>query len=80
MFEATTSQPALFGALAAERLEARIERRMDILDFLKRNPGATAGEIARGVGCDQQAVSAHLHRGQGRVFATTRGRWFPIPN
>jgi hypothetical protein len=50
-----------------------------VFDYLTRNPGARAGEIAKSLGTGQGAVSAHLHRGKGRLFSSRGGRWFPIP-
>ena len=59
-------------------LRPRITRE-SVFDYLTRNPGSEAGEIAAGLGVGQGAVSAHLHRGEGRLFATNAGRWYPVP-
>jgi hypothetical protein len=70
---------------ALGRIEARIEeiegevRWSDIFEYLARNPGSRTGEIAGGLGAGQGAVSAHLHRGKGRLFTTRAGRWYPVP-
>lgn len=53
--------------------------REQIFDFLTRNPGSSAGETARALGCGQGAVSAHLYRGKDRRFSRKGGRWFPVP-
>jgi DNA-binding transcriptional ArsR family regulator len=53
--------------------------RADVFEYLARNPGSRAGEIATGLGVGQAAVSAHLYRGKGRLFASRAGRWFPVP-
>jgi hypothetical protein len=64
---------------------AGIEDRLDelereaVFEYLTRNPGARAGEIAAGLRAAQATVSAHLYRGNGRLFANQGGRWFPIP-
>jgi DNA-binding transcriptional ArsR family regulator len=50
-----------------------------VFEYLTRNPGSRAGEIARGLGVSQGAVSAHLYRGKARLFASRGGRWFPVP-
>jgi DNA-binding transcriptional ArsR family regulator len=57
---------------------ARITRG-DVFEFLARNPGSRAGEIAAGLGVGQGAVSAHLYRGKGRRFTSRAGRWYPVP-
>jgi hypothetical protein len=59
-------------------LRPRITRE-SVFAYLTRNPGSEAGEIAAGLGVGQGAVSAHLHRGKGRLFATNAGRWYPVP-
>jgi DNA-directed RNA polymerase specialized sigma24 family protein len=64
-------------------IEARIQelervRREDVFRYLTRNPGARASEIAAGLGVGQGAVSAHLYRGKGRLFASRAGRWYPV--
>jgi hypothetical protein len=51
----------------------------DVFLFLARNPGSRAGQIAAGLDVGQGAVSAHLYRGKGRLFASRDGRWYPIP-
>jgi hypothetical protein len=51
----------------------------DVFEFVIRNPGAYAGDIADGLGCAQQAVLAHLRRGRGIRFSTQYGCWYPIP-
>jgi hypothetical protein len=50
-----------------------------VFEYLARNPGSRAGEIADGVGASQGAVSAHLYRGKGRLFTSRGGRWYPVP-
>jgi len=50
-----------------------------VFHYLTRHPGSRAGEIAAGLGAGGDAVSAHLDRGKGRLFAGRGGRWFPIP-
>jgi DNA-directed RNA polymerase specialized sigma24 family protein len=50
-----------------------------VFAYLTRNPGARAGEIAAGLGVGQGAISAHLYRGKGQLFACRKARWYPIP-
>lgn len=70
---------------ALARIEARIEEiegettRRGVFEYLARNPGSSAGEIAGGLGVGQGAVSAHLYRGKGRLFTSRDGRWYPVP-
>jgi hypothetical protein len=59
-------------------LRPRVTREA-VFDYLTRNPGSRAGEVAAGLGVGQSAISAHLHRGKGRLFATSGGRWYPVP-
>jgi hypothetical protein len=59
-------------------LQRRIAR-TDVFEFLARNPGSRAGEIATGLGTGQAAVSAHLYRGKGRLFSRRGDRWYPVP-
>jgi hypothetical protein len=51
----------------------------DVFGYLTRNPGSRAGDVAAGLGVGQGAVSAHLYRGEGRLFASRAGRWYPVP-
>ena len=44
--------------------------------YLREHAGLRAGEIARGLGVGQPAVSAHLYRGRGRLFTNRAGRWY----
>jgi DNA-binding transcriptional ArsR family regulator len=53
--------------------------RADVFEYLARHPGSRAGEIAAGLGVGQAAVSAHLYRGKGRLFARRAERWYPVP-
>jgi hypothetical protein len=53
--------------------------RANVFEYLARNPGSRAGEIAAGLGVGQGAVSAHLYRGKGRLFTCQGGRWYPVP-
>ncbi len=64
--------------LNAPSLRPRVTRE-DIFRYLARNPGSRAGEIAVGLGAGAGAVSAHLYRGKGRLFASRAGRWYPVP-
>lgn len=50
-----------------------------VFEYLTGHPGARAGEIAKGLGMGQGAVSAHLYRGKDHLFSSRGGRWFPIP-
>lgn len=59
--------------------QRRITRR-DVFEYLTRHPGSRAGEIAAGLGVGQAAVSAHLYRGKGRLFARQAERWYPVPS
>jgi hypothetical protein len=59
-------------------LRPRVTRN-DVLDYLARNPGSRAGEIAAGLRTGQGTVSAQLYRGKGRLFTSRGGRWYPIP-
>ena len=59
-------------------LRPRITREA-VFDYLTRNPGSRPREIAAGLGVGQGTVSAHLHRGKGRLFSTRAGRWYPVP-
>jgi len=52
---------------------------VDVFEYLARRPGSRAGEIAAGLGVGQAAVSAHLYRGKGRLFARRGERWYPVP-
>jgi DNA-directed RNA polymerase specialized sigma24 family protein len=49
----------------------------DVTAVLERDPGLTAGEIARALGAGQPAVSAHLYRGRETSFECRGGRWYP---
>jgi DNA-binding transcriptional ArsR family regulator len=53
--------------------------RTDVFEYLARHPGSRAGEIAAGLGVGQSAVSAHLYRGRGRLFARRAEQWYPVP-
>ena len=59
-------------------LQRRITR-ADVFEYLARHPGSRAGEIAAGLGVEQAAVSAHLYRGKGRLFARQAEQWYPVP-
>lgn len=68
---------------ALAEIEARIEElervtREDVFEYLCRNPGSRAGDVAAGLGVGQGAVSAHLCRGKGQLFASRAGRWYPV--
>jgi DNA-binding transcriptional ArsR family regulator len=60
-------------------MQRRITRR-DVFEYLARHPGSRAGEVAAGLGVEQPAVSAHLYRGKGRLFARQAERWYPVPS
>jgi hypothetical protein len=64
---------------ASAHLGAKRVSRDDIFEYLARNPGARASDIAAGLGVRPGAVSAHLYRGRGRLFSNRGGRWYPIP-
>ena len=53
--------------------------RLDVFEYLTRNPGSRAGEIATALGAGQPAISAHLYRGKGNAFVSRAGRWYPVP-
>jgi hypothetical protein len=59
-------------------LQRRITR-ADVFEYLARHPGSRAGEVAAGLGVGQAAVSAHLYRGKGQLFARIAERWYPVP-
>ncbi|MEK6327087.1 MAG: hypothetical protein AABM66_06110 [Actinomycetota bacterium] len=61
-----------------EKIDRRITR-ADVFEYLARHPGSRAGEVAAGLGVGQSAVSAHLSRGKGRLFARRGERWYPVP-
>jgi hypothetical protein len=76
------AQAAILGESEPRRRVASLRPRVTreaVLEYLARNPGSRAGEIATGLGIGQQAISAHLYRGKGRLFSTRNGRWYPIP-
>jgi len=50
-----------------------------VFEYLTRHPGSRPTEIAAGLSVAQGAVSAHLYRGKGGLFASRDGRWFPVP-
>jgi predicted ArsR family transcriptional regulator len=80
MFETTEYEITLFRTDdAAARIEAGVELRVRIREFLMRNPGSTAAEIARALETSRHDVNKHLHRRAGSLFATTGDRWFAIP-
>lgn len=62
-------------------IEDRIQQieRQAVFEYLTRNPGARAAEIATGLGTGREAVSAHLSGGKGELFSNRDGSWFPIP-
>ncbi|HMC06712.1 MAG TPA: hypothetical protein VKG89_04865 [Solirubrobacterales bacterium] len=53
--------------------------RLDVFEYLTRNPGSRAGVIATALGAGRPAISAHLYRGKGKVFASRAGGWYPVP-
>jgi hypothetical protein len=67
---------------ALDRIALLLRRcitRDEVFEYLTRNPGSRAGEVAAGLGVGQGAVSAHLYRGKGRLFVSRAGRWYPVP-
>ena len=51
--------------------------REDVAGVLHAKPGSTAGQIARALGVNQPAISAHRHRGKGERFVNRGRRWYP---
>jgi hypothetical protein len=75
-------RPAHDMSSALHRIEQLLREcvtRDEVFDYLTRNPGSEAGEVAAGLGVGQGAVSAHLYRGKGRLFVSRAGRWYPVP-
>ena len=83
MFDsAVIDAPALMQACSAQsQVDAWVEdvERESVHEFLKRHPGASAAQIARGLGCSERTVTMHLVLGKGHLFAGKAGRWYPIP-
>ena len=53
--------------------------RQDVFEYLTRNPGSRADQIAAALGTGEGAVSACLQRGRGHRFVCRAGRWYPVP-
>jgi DNA-binding CsgD family transcriptional regulator len=51
-------------------------RQEDVVEYLRENPGSSAGEIAKGLGTDQPVVSSHLNRGKNERFLMKDKRWW----
>jgi len=83
MFDsAVIDAPALIQACSpTEQVDAWVEdvQRQSVHEFLKRHPGASVAEIARGLSCGQRTVTMHLLLGKSHLFANKGGRWYPIP-
>jgi hypothetical protein len=86
MFVASKRRSVLLGEAELElELEPRRQlgpphvTRWAVFEYLTRHPGSSAGAVAAGLGTGQLAVSAHLHHGEGELFVSGDGRWYPVP-
>ena len=69
---ALLGEPARTPAVFARRVT-----REEVTQVLIAKPGSTAGQIARALGVNQPASSAHLYRGKGEGFVSRGRHWYP---
>jgi DNA-directed RNA polymerase specialized sigma24 family protein len=77
----TDQEARVAKALAALDPTKTIAKRLkweELAEYLDQHPDSRAGEIAAAMEVPLKNVDAHLHRGDGTVFQTTRFGWKTI--
>jgi hypothetical protein len=73
------ARAALTGERAPAGLSAKGGRRLsqdEIADYLRKNPGSKAGDIARALDAPLTNVSQHLYRGKSGRFESRGDGWY----